>query len=164
MPDIVDMLLRFRTLKSVLVSDIERAFMQVQVAQEHRDLLRFVWYVDEQLKTFRFTRLPFGVSSSPFLLSATLRHHAKSYVTDPMLKDVLLNGFYVYDFLSGSASDSGAVELTLKVREAINAAGMNLRKWARNSPFVVDQLAHHGFDIRPERITSVLGIHLRYSG
>ena len=160
LPDIVDMLLRFRSFKSVLVSDIERAFMQVQVSQEHRDLLRFVWKdSDGQLKTYRFTRLPFGVSSAPFLLCATLRHHAESYVTDPMLKDVLLNGFYVDDFLSGSSSDSDAVDLALKVSQVMDAAGMNLRKWTSNAPSVVEQLTRHGFDIRPERSTCILGIN-----
>ena len=160
LPDIVDILLRFRSYQSVLVSDIERAFMQVQVSQEHRDLLRFVWKTcDGQLKTFRFTRLPFGVSSAPFLLCATLRHHAESYVTDPVLKEVLLNGFYVDDFLSGSATDADAVDLALKVRQAMKAAGMNLRKWTSNAPPVVEELARRGFDIRPERNTCVLGIN-----
>lgn len=42
MPDIVEMLLRIRLQKTVIVSDIERAFIQVLVAPEHRDLLRFL--------------------------------------------------------------------------------------------------------------------------
>ncbi len=77
---ILDILLRFRVFKYVLTADLEIAFLQVSVAEEDRDVLRFLWVDDTrkespEIRTLRFTRVVFGVSSSPFLLNATLKHH-----------------------------------------------------------------------------------------
>ena len=67
-----------------LTGDIEKAFLMISVIPQDRDVLRFLW-VDDVLKdvpsvhTYRFTRVIFGVSSSPFLLNATSKHHLKQY-------------------------------------------------------------------------------------
>ena len=90
LPDIVDMLLRFHLHETAIVSDIERAFMQILVSIQHRDFLRFFWKESDEmdLNAYRFTRLPFGVSSAPFLLSATIRHHALHYPMDHEIRQV----------------------------------------------------------------------------
>ena len=46
--------------------------------------LRFLWVADPfdddvKLVTMRFTRVVFGVYSSPFLLNATIKHHLETY-------------------------------------------------------------------------------------
>jgi hypothetical protein len=54
-----------------------------------RDLTRFLWYkisqddkgnyyTTDEVATFRFTRLPFGLTCSSFLLSATVRELASN--------------------------------------------------------------------------------------
>ena len=52
----------------------------VSAAECDRDVLRFLWTTDiataePRIKVFRFTRVVFGVSASPFLLNATIDHH-----------------------------------------------------------------------------------------
>ena len=67
-----------------ITADVEKAFLMVSVAKKDRDVLRFVW-VDNVLANepniveLRFTRVMFGVSPSPFLLNATIRHHLEQY-------------------------------------------------------------------------------------
>ena len=39
-----DTLLRFRTGKIGLISDIKQAFLQIEISPEHRDYLNFLWY------------------------------------------------------------------------------------------------------------------------
>ena len=57
----------------------------ISLAPEDRKFLKFLW-VDNPLKeepeiqVFRFARVAFGVSSSLFLLNATVHHHLKSHV------------------------------------------------------------------------------------
>ena len=77
-----DVLLRFRVNQVALTSDIEKAFLMVGMAEEDRDVLRFLWVdaIDKpspEIVVLRFTRVVFGVSSSPFLLNATIKHHIR---------------------------------------------------------------------------------------
>ena len=46
LPLLYDILLRFRAGKVVLIGDIEKAFLNISIAPEHRDFLRFLWVDD----------------------------------------------------------------------------------------------------------------------
>ena len=68
-----------------------------------RDVLRFLW-VDAiakpspEIVVLRFTRVVFGVSSSPFLLNATVKHHIERYKeADPEFVEKFLRSIYVDD-------------------------------------------------------------------
>ncbi len=82
--NILDILIRFRSFKVAMISDIEKAFLMVSIAEVDRNVLRFLWVDDiskdkPEIITLRFTRVVFGVSSSPFLLNATIAHHIGQY-------------------------------------------------------------------------------------
>jgi hypothetical protein len=77
---IMEIILRFRAHKLALTGDIEKAFLNISVCNDDRDVLRFLWIDDISKETPnivvpRFTRVVFGVTSSPFLLNATLNFH-----------------------------------------------------------------------------------------
>ena len=70
----------------------------VSVMEKDRDVLRFLWFddvfnkEDPNLIVLRFARVFFGVSSGPFLLNASIRHHVESFVAShPQLVKVSLN-------------------------------------------------------------------------
>ena len=68
---IFDILVRFRAYKFALTADLEKAFLMVSVEEADRNVLRFIWVDDPfkdypEFKIYRFTRVVFGVSSSPF--------------------------------------------------------------------------------------------------
>jgi len=73
------------------LADIKQAFLNVGISEEHIDYLRFLWSdVNDEIKViaFRFLRAVFGVTSSPFLLNATIKHHLAKFIgTD--LRDVI---------------------------------------------------------------------------
>jgi len=100
---IFDILLRFRAFKFALTADLKKAFLQVSVAENDRDVLRFLWVDDinrehPEVCILRFTRVVFGVSASPFLLNATLKYHLEQYAsTHPDLVGRLLESTYVDD-------------------------------------------------------------------
>ena len=82
--NILEILLRFRIHNVASIGDVEKAFLMISVSASDRDALRFLWYediTDPQLKiaVYRFTRVVFGVSASPFLLNATLNYHIEKY-------------------------------------------------------------------------------------
>ena len=75
MANILHVLLGFRKHKWGCKADIEKAFPQVRIHPEDRDALRLLWFEEDQICVYRFARLPFGLSSSPMILAATLQKH-----------------------------------------------------------------------------------------
>ena len=66
------------------MGDIEKAFLMVHMNETDEDVLRFLWVDDidraePTVITLSFTRVVFGLSSSPFLLNATIKHHIEQY-------------------------------------------------------------------------------------
>ena len=79
----------------------------ISVSPEDCDVLRFLW-VDNPLNTnpnfimYRFARVVFGVSSSPYLLNSTIQHHLNKYSSShPELVAKMLESFYVDDLVCG---------------------------------------------------------------
>ncbi|GFT61736.1 uncharacterized protein TNCV_2563681 [Trichonephila clavipes] len=71
-PDILD---RFRIYPVGIVADIEKAFLMLSVAPKDRDYLRFFFFpCNEKQLVYRHCRVVFGVSSSPYLLNASIMH------------------------------------------------------------------------------------------
>ena len=75
--------MRFRLNNIAIVADIEKAFLQIGLQQDQRDVTWFIWLKDytkarvdsDNIQEYRFCRVPFGVISSRFLLGATLESH-----------------------------------------------------------------------------------------
>ena len=82
----------------------------------------------------RFTRVVFGVSSNPFLLNATVKHHIERYKEeDTSFVEAIQNSIYVDDLISGGDNVEETFKLyeTSKIRLA--EANFNLRKISTNS-------------------------------
>ena len=111
---IFDLLVRFRSYKVALTADLEKAFLMVSVKETDRDVLRFLWVKDikqepPKFEAYRFTRVVFGVSSSPFLLNATIRFHLEKYLkTNEDLVCRLLCSTYVDDIIAGGKTEEEA--------------------------------------------------------
>ena len=118
--NIMEILLRFRFYKIALAADIEMAFLMISVSKADRDVLRFLWVKDinkfpAEIVTLRFTCVVFGVSSSPFLLNATIKHHMMKYATRyPQFVQTFMQSIYVDDVSFGAEDDDSAFDLYLK--------------------------------------------------
>ena len=69
-PLIFDILLRFRTDRVVLVGDIEKAFLNVEIHPNDRDSLRFLWVCNiyekgHQIKIYRYKAVVFEFQAHP---------------------------------------------------------------------------------------------------
>ncbi|XP_008205950.1 uncharacterized protein LOC103316068 [Nasonia vitripennis] len=79
---ISSILLRFREGMIGVVSDIKKAFLQISLNASDRDFLRFLWQDKQGNQViFRHCRVVFGVTSSPFILSAVLFMHLEKNLT-----------------------------------------------------------------------------------
>ncbi len=135
---IFDLLVRFRSYSIGLTADIEKAFLMIGVEEGDRDALRFLWVnnVDDEepaIRPLRFTRVVFGVCSSPFLLNSTIQYHLERYRgSHPLLVRKLVESFYVDDVVTRAASEEEALQLYSDSREVLKDGGFNLRKFRTN--------------------------------
>ena len=162
LPNLCGILLRFRLDPIAITSDIEKAFLQLAIHPPDRDVTRFLWFRDtstpvvtkSNLQIYRFTRVPFGLISSPFLLQATVRHHLQSEGS-PLAQRILRN-IYVDNVVLGAGSVEEAVSSYHQAKATFQLASMNLREWLSNSSEV---MAHFGpSDVSNTQNAKVLGL------
>lgn len=137
LPDLCGMLLRFRLGKIIILSDIEKAFLQVGLQEIHRDVTRFLWIKDknkpvekDNLITYRFTRVTFGINASPFLLAATIKHHLSKY--NNKLANEISRNSYVDNIMMTANTYEEALEKYKSSKEIFKDAHMNLREFVSN--------------------------------
>ena len=129
-----NILLRFRRHKIALTADVEKAFLQIRLAKEDRNLVRFVWVDDPfapepQIVHYRWKSVVFGVTTSPFLLTATIRHHTMKYSeSHPDTEGSLLNDMYMDDFILGAQNEGTARKLAEEATSILKDAGLPLRR------------------------------------
>ncbi|GFW54219.1 integrase catalytic domain-containing protein [Trichonephila clavipes] len=146
-------------------SDIKQAFLQICLADEHKDAVRFLWSDEEpcvhkrlKLQVYRFNRVNFGVNSSPFLLAATIRHHIEKYKHEfPHTVELLDRNFYVDDLISGGDEIEEALQTSRRAKNIMEAAGMDLRKWITNDADLMEQWKKENFNVHPVHETVSLG-------
>ena len=135
---ILEILIRLRSYPVAWIADIEKAFLMIAMSQEDRDVLRFLWVDNPRSSNpnviiYRFARVVFGVSSSPYLLNSTIQHHLKQYSSRPEVVAKLLESFYVDDLVCGGNDEEEAYDHFSYAREVLSHASFNLRKFVTNS-------------------------------
>ncbi|GFV52566.1 integrase catalytic domain-containing protein, partial [Trichonephila clavipes] len=164
-PNLLDTLINFRLDAIAFCSDIKQAFLQICLANEHKDAFRFLWSDDEpcvhkkpKLQVYCFNRVNFGVSSSPFLLAAMIRHHTEKYKHEcPDTLELLDSRFYVDDLISGSNEFKEALQSSRRAKNIMEAARMDLRKWITNDANLMEQWKKENFNVHPVHKTVSLG-------
>jgi len=80
--DLTAVLLRFRFMPVVLFSDIEKAFLQLLIADNDRNYVHFLWFSEydpvfgsSHVIMYRFTHVAFGIVASLFLMNVVIRFH-----------------------------------------------------------------------------------------
>ena len=133
--DLAGILLRFRLHPVAVSADIEKAFLQISLHPEERDVTRFLWRENpgEEPTVFRMTRVVFGVSASPFLLQATIKRHLSLYAeSQPQTVLRLATDLYCDDLLTSLKTEEEADSFVQETRQIFSEAKMNMRKWASN--------------------------------
>ena len=157
-------LLRFRTYKVAFISDIQKAFLQILLNTEHRDYVRFLWFRDlnnidfhdlndAEMAVYRMCRVLFGVTSSPFLLSATIIEHVKK-LTNYLFSHKLLKSLHVDDLCSGGDNILEVDEFYDLSRQTFSEANFTLHKFESNSP----ELEHKYSTVETSQIAKILGL------
>ena len=158
LPLLFDILLRFRTGKIGLISDIKQAFLQIEIAPEHRDFVRFLWFDDvykltPELIVLRFARILFGLTCSPFLLNGTVKCHLRKYLKDENIVkyiERLLKDLYVDDSINSFDEIADCIEFYNVAKSCLADAGMEMRKWKTNDVNLQQYLSSAENNTRPD--------------
>jgi hypothetical protein len=130
--NILHILLGWRKEKYAAQADIEKAFPQVGIVEEHRDVLRCLWIEDGKVCVYRFARLPFGLACSPFILQATLRLH----LGENNVSEETLTNFIASIYVDDSLWSEPTIDKLLARKEfyttLFRECGMNFRDWTSN--------------------------------
>ena len=115
--DLCGLFMIFRLNNIAIVADIEKAFLQIDLQQNQRDVARFIWLKDytkarvdsDNIQEYGFCHVPFGVISSTFLLGATIDSHLEQY--ESVLATKLKDDIYVDNLTTGTNNAEEAVKL-----------------------------------------------------
>ncbi|XGW31610.1 hypothetical protein V3C99_010066 [Haemonchus contortus] len=163
LPELYEVLLRFRVPQYVVTSDVEKAFLQVRLNELDRDATRFFWVRDtnkpvdeDNLVTYRFTRVTFGLNVSPFLLAGTIHYHLRFSVENEEIAEEIRENLYVDNLILAGNSEKEVHEKALESRQIFAEMGMNLREFLSNDSSLRKQLPQEA--CAKSTIQKVLGI------
>ncbi|GFR22571.1 integrase_H2C2 domain-containing protein [Trichonephila clavata] len=117
-PDLLKIILRFRLHKIAFCADIQRAFLEIEIVEEDRQLLKFLCIMKggpnldlrtHNVETFHYTRVTFGVKCSSFLLAAVIKLHLEKYVSTKAYE--MLIELYVDDLINSTFDITEALQL-----------------------------------------------------
>jgi len=127
---------RFREKRIGVSADITKAFLQLSITLSDRDILRFLWWdAQGKVEIYRHRRVVFGVSSSPFLLGATIELHIERNlnVTDSinrkLIYEKLAKSFYVDDCVTSINSYDEFQVFQDEAIALLDEAKFELSKW-----------------------------------
>ncbi|GFS88230.1 integrase catalytic domain-containing protein [Trichonephila clavipes] len=103
-----------------------------------------------KFQVYRFKRVMFGVNVSPFLLSATIKHHIENYREQyPAATEMLDTCLYVDDVISGADDISQALKVSKDAETIMKNASMKLRKWNSNDQTLMRTWEREGLETHP---------------
>ena len=137
---LVEILVRFRRWAVAVTADIQKAFLMIKVAEMDRDMHRFLWRQGDRVRVMRFDRVPFGNTSSPFLLMATLKHHLAKYPAESRVVHELDENMYMDDWITGADDDHEACSMFQGGDAIMSEAQFTLAKFGSSSEVVAGML------------------------
>ena len=120
----------------MLTGDLQKTFLQVRIKEEERDALRFHWKFKgfSEIKTLRFTRALFGLTSSPFLLEGVIEQHLKVWEErESELVAQIRKSLSVDDVITGAPTVQQTQKQKEKATKIFSDAQFTLHKWKSNA-------------------------------
>ncbi|GFS66161.1 integrase catalytic domain-containing protein [Trichonephila inaurata madagascariensis] len=141
LPETFGCLLRFRIQEFAITGDVQQAFLRLSLHKKDKDALRFVWYnllqnktFPNEITTYRFTHLPFGLACSPFLLCAVTRELASKHMKIfPTAAPMMDKNLYMDDFVASVETEPQIITLHRELTDLMLLIKILMHKWATNS-------------------------------
>ena len=129
-----------------LVADIKQELLNIEKDEGDRDFLRFLRMKNisekDKIVLYRFLRVAFGVTSSPFLLGTTIKSQLTKYIVSQIavvaLKK-LLRDMYVDDVGTSFCTMEECLEFYTESKKCLKEGGFELRKWNSKNLELMDK-------------------------
>jgi len=142
--DLVHVLLRFRKQTVAVVCDIAEMYLRIQLSEKDRRFVRILWRnlnVKQPPDVYEFTRVVFGLTSSPFLAQFVTQRHAKMNCNDyPRAAETILKSTYMDDSMDSVATEEEGIHLYEELSYLWKMANMHARKWSSNSKALMQKI------------------------
>ena len=144
MNNLLGVLMRFRQESYGVMCDIERMFYAFHVNPEHRNLLRFLWFKDndprQEIIDYRMTVHLFGNGPSPAVATFGMRKTAEDgeEVYGEKTREFICNNFYVDDGLTSLPTEEEIIKLVQDAQACLRTGNLHLHKVASNSALVME--------------------------
>ncbi|EFP04261.1 hypothetical protein CRE_26633 [Caenorhabditis remanei] len=159
--DLYDILIRSRLPDFLVEADIQKAFHQVRLDTENRNCTRFILKdnakppVRDNLIEYRFTRIPFGMTCSPFHLAATIVHFPNG-MTDPIAERIRKN-IYVNNIMITSNDRAQTQNIRSDSSNAFTSMNKRPREYISNSAEEMSKFPRE--EITADPSVNLLGYH-----
>lgn len=166
--ELMDIILRFRCNPLALVADIKQMYRQMVVPEEQQQFQLILWRKSptDKLVTYALTTFTYGMKHAPHTAVRTLLQISRDTATKyPYASYIAKRNFYMDDLITGAATEDRAIELYRQMKAMTGESGMELRKWATNSWFVLEDLAeaetsnNQPIAMDQEGVRSILGAY-----
>ncbi|GFU26455.1 integrase catalytic domain-containing protein [Nephila pilipes] len=115
------------------IVNAENRFHSVQKRLSSSNVLKTQYYKYE-IAVYRFSRLPFGLTCSPFLLCASTRELAMKHVSEfPIAASMVDKHLYKDDFLASTETETHITMLYHEIKDLMTLIKRPTEKWATNS-------------------------------
>lgn len=159
LPEVVEVLLRFRLRKVAFTMDISKMFLRIKL-HSGRDYLRYLWRDCDETKpvrTYRMTSVTFGVISSPFqAIDVVLKNADRLESTHPLAAALVRSSLYMDDLLGSFHTIETARKAVAEVHSFFQEAGMTPHKYVANNEDILEQIPLEAKSVEP--FTKVLGL------
>ncbi|KAL4108119.1 hypothetical protein QTP88_018370 [Uroleucon formosanum] len=139
--DIIDILIRFRVSKHVFTTDICKMYRQILVKPEHRKFQHVLWRASphDAVREYELHTVTYGVNCAPFLALRVLQYIASNDCEHfDSVRHALLRQTYVDDICTGADSIAELLQLQSDLIGVLKKSGLELKKWASNTPSVLE--------------------------
>jgi hypothetical protein len=143
-------------------------YRQIALSKKSKDYHRVVWreFLADAVKTYRMTRVTFGVGCSSHLAIRSLQE-AIVNSPNPQTSAAILKDIYVDDLISGAKNEEEAWQLIQDIIETLAKSCFPLRKIASSCRAIVNRLPESfrenatafEFNDSDEHVIKTLGVH-----
>nr|XP_012235926.1 PREDICTED: uncharacterized protein LOC105680069 [Linepithema humile] len=167
--DLISIMLRFRTFRFVLASDIIKMYRQIRVHPSQTRFQHILWrsHPESNVKAFELITVTYGTSSASYLATRCLKYLAERHSDKyPIGSICVKRDFYVDNMLTGADTINQIESIRDKTIDLLRLGAFELSKWASNYPQSLANLGGQNANvvtIDDGTNSSILGIHWNQS-